>query len=52
MEKNTVTAEVVGEHPVADVAPGGTVELDPAAVNVEQLVASGAVRLTKRKADR
>lgn len=36
--------EVVGSRTVAGVDPGGTVELDPAEVNIGALIAAGHIR--------
>jgi hypothetical protein len=40
---------VTGPFPVADVAPGGTVDLDPEEVNVDALLAAGHVALPAAK---
>lgn len=45
-----IRAKVTGPNEVAGVAPGGTVELDPAAVNIAALVEGGHIELTKAAA--
>ena len=40
--------EVIGPCPVAGARKGDTVELDPAAVNVDALIQAGHVRPAKR----
>lgn len=42
------TYEVIGPCKVAGVAKGGTVELDPSAVNIDALVAARHIRPTSR----
>jgi hypothetical protein len=44
MTKYTVT----GPFPIADVAPGGTVDLDPDTVNVDALIEAGHIEATTK----
>ncbi len=41
------TYNVIGEYAVGGVAPGGTVELDPDAVNIPALIEGGHVEPAK-----
>lgn len=47
-----VKAKVIGAHEIGGVAPGGTVELDPAEVNIPALVEAGHIELSKTATER
>ena len=49
MSKALPRYEVVGRRRVAGVAPGGTVALDPARINIDALVQAGHIRPVPRK---
>lgn len=51
-KSDKVRAKVVGQHEVGGVAPGGTVDLDPAEVNIAALVEAGHVEISKSAAER
>lgn len=46
-KSDKVRARVIGSHEVAGVAAGGTVDLDPAEVNVPALVEAGHIEIPK-----
>ncbi len=47
-----VRARVIGAHEVGGVAPGGTVDLAPAQVNIPALVEAGHIEISKTAAER
>ncbi len=51
-KSDKVRAKVVGSQEVGGVAPGGTVDLDPAEVNIPALVEAGHIEISKSAAAR